>query len=455
MTADDGAKDPVARLLSRLLEGGSSSVPTSTMGRFGRTAFAAARAGTGALVGRIRNREANGLGAADLKTIEQLVVSLGGLKGLAMKIGQVLSYVDESLPPDARRLLATLQSQSQPIAFTDVERTLRDDLGPRAETLLGHLDPRPVSTASIGQVHRAFLDDGTAVAVKVRHPGMESAIRADFKGAEVGKALVRLLGPGLNIEEVLDEAKAGFLEECDYTTERANQERFASLFANHPHIRVPAVHGAWCSARILTTTWCDGRSFEAFVAGATQPERDAAGRALYEFYLGSLYRHGLFNADPHPGNLLFPEEGGIVVLDHGCVRRFDAKTVVSLVHLARAVRADDSPAMCEALARLGARAPTPGAHFDETRRLLRGFFSPTLVPGRRRLEAGVGIETTSVLRDKRSIMRLQLPGRLLFLFRIRFGLYAVLARLGAQLDWQALEDELAGAVVTPTFSPRD
>jgi hypothetical protein len=107
------------------------------------------------------------------------------------------------------------------------------------------------------------------------------------------------------------------------------------------------------------------------------------------------------------------------------------------------VREDDAASIREALERLGARKPVPGPAFDDTRRLLRGFFSPTLVSGRRRLQADVGIETRTVVRDKRSIMRMQLPGRLLFLFRIRFGLYAVLARLGAELDWQELEDDLA------------
>lgn len=436
------------KLLSRLLlEAGTSRVPTSALGRFGRTAFAAARVGTGTLLGRLRNRDRGslGLGAADIDAIAELVVSLGGLKGLAMKVGQILSYVDDSLPDESRRLLATLQSQSQPVPFGDIEKTLREDLGSQAEILLARMDPRPAATASIGQVHRARLPDGTEVAVKVRHGEIEAAIRADFKGAQVGTALVRLLGPGLNIDEMLAEAKAAFLEECDYIAERANQEAFGTIFRDHAAIKIPAVFGSWCSGRVLTTAWWEGRPFDRFVLQARQEERDAAGRALYEFYVGTLYRHGLFNADPHPGNLLFPEMRGTVILDHGCVRRFDAVTIEALLDLARAVREDDAPATCHALARLGAREPSPGPAFAETRRLLRGFFFPTLFPGKQRLQSGIGIEAKLLLRDKRLLLRLQLPGRLLFLFRIRFGLYAVLARLGAELDWQKLEAEMSAA----------
>ena len=113
------------------------------------------------------------------------------------------------------------------------------------------------------------------------------------------------------------------------------------LFSNHPQIEIPAVHGEWCSARILTSTWCEGRPFESFVEQATQQERDAAGKALYEFYLGALYRHGLFNADPHPGNLLFRRGGGTVILDHGCVR---------------GVRSETTPARPAAVERAPARA---------------------------------------------------------------------------------------------------
>ena len=168
-----------------------------------------------------------------------------------------------------------------------------------------------------------------------------------------------------------------------------------------------------------------------------------AGRALYEFYLGSLYRHGLFNADPHPGNLLFEAHGRLVVLDHGCVREFTPATVNAIAELSGAVRAGDDARLRAALKALGVRNPD-GPGFDVTRRLLHAFFAPVLKPGVRPMEAAVSLDLREVARNKKSMLRLQLPGKLLFLFRIRFGLYAVLARLGAKLDWQALEAEFSG-----------
>jgi len=428
----------VGELLARLSAQSGRPLPTSALGRLRRTVTAAVRTGADLAIGHLRGRD-----GVEAEVLERLILSMGELKGLAMKMGQILSYMDTTLPPEARELLSILQTRSQPTAFAAIEATLREDFGARADVLLAELVREPVATASVGQVHRASLPGGADVAVKVRHPGIEAAIRADFRSASIGKSLARLFAPGSDVNEFVAEAEARFLEECDYEQERRRQSRFAALYAGHPVVTIPTVHGQWCSRRVLTTSWHTGVGLDAFVQRATQPERDVAGRALYEFYLGSLYRHGLFNADPHPGNLIFERHGRLVVLDHGCVREFDAVTVIALADLSGAVRAGDDARMRAALEALGVRKPD-GPGFDVTRRMLRAFFEPVLKAGVRSMEAAVSLDLREVTRNKRSMLQLQLPGKLLFLFRIRFGLYAVLARLGAKLDWQALEAEFSG-----------
>jgi predicted unusual protein kinase regulating ubiquinone biosynthesis (AarF/ABC1/UbiB family) len=436
---DDGDNlGRVRELLARLSSESGTEIPTSAFGRLRRTATAAVRTGAGLAVGRLRGRE-----DIDAQLIERLVLSMGELKGVAMKIGQILSYMDTTLPPEARELLSILQVRSQPTSFAAIEAALREDFGMRADTLLGELVREPVASASIGQVHRARLPGGVEVAVKVRHLGIEAAIRADFRGAKLGKSMARLLAPGSDVTGLVAEAEARFLEECDYALERRHQVRFAALFASHPVLAIPAVHEDWCSGRVLTTSWHDGVGLDSFVHRATQDERNVAGRALYDFYLGTLYRHGLFNADPHPGNLLFEGDGRLTVLDHGCVREFDAATVTALADLSGAVRADDDARLRASLEALGVSRPD-GPGFDVTRQLLRGFFEPVLKAGVRPMTAAVSLDMGKLVRHKRSLLQLQLPGKLLFLFRIRFGLYAVLARLGAALDWQAMEAEFSG-----------
>src|SRR5262249_34187190 len=162
---------------------------------------------------------------------EKLVTRLGELKGLPMKMGQVLGFLDLELPEEMRRLLALLQTQSPPMPFATIERIVREDLGANAEALLAALEREPVSAASIGQVPRGRLDGGTVVAVKVRHPDIEQAIRSDFGAASTGTAFARLLmpGAGATAHEFVEEARLRLLEECDYRLEAERQKLFGRL----------------------------------------------------------------------------------------------------------------------------------------------------------------------------------------------------------------------------------
>jgi predicted unusual protein kinase regulating ubiquinone biosynthesis (AarF/ABC1/UbiB family) len=244
--------------------------------------------------------------------------------------------------------------------------------------------------------------------------------------------------------DFIHEARDAMLEECDFLLEADRQQTFFRLFARDETIRVPEVEREWCGPSVLTTRWLAGQTLEQFLASnPSQAQRDRAGIALFRFYVGTLYRHGLFHADPHPGNYAFQENGRVVVYDFGCVRKFDRPTVAAFAALVSAVRADDTPGMRSALIALGSKVPGDRAMMDHVRALLRGAFAPLVQTGPHPMEAGLGLVASEVLEDKRMMMRLALPGRLLFLFRLRFGLYAVLARLVAVADWSALESAWA------------
>lgn len=381
------------------------------------------------------------LSERDLAKLEVIVTRLGGLKGLPMKFGQIMSYLEIDMPEEARRLFAHLQRQSPGSPFARVEDTIRADLGDRAGALLSRMERSPVSIASIGQVHRATLPDGTGVAVKVRHPDMDAAIRSDFRAARVGTNMAGLVLPGMGAtaRDFVAELEARLLEECDYELEAERQRLFASIFAGHPTILVPPVHDAWCGPRVLTTTWQTGRDFEALCATASQDERNRVGAALFDFYVGTLYRRGLFHADPHPGNYEFCSDGRVVIFDYGCVRVFEPEVARSFAELAGAVRADSRTQTVSALRGLGAEPSPNDAAYAHLRQLLRSFFAPMLQPGVHPIDGRIVVDFKQMTRDKLAIARLRLPGRLVFLFRIRFGLYAVLSRLGAACDWSEME----------------
>lgn len=437
-------KDAVERLLALLRQSDQSAIPTSTFGRIRRTATTAVRTAGSALKSKV-----TGSATLDDETVAQLVMSLGELKGLAMKIGQILSYIDAPIPSNVRRQLAVLQAQSQRMPFSDVERTVRAELGPRADEFLAALEREPVSSASIGQVHRATLPADEHVAVKVLHSGIDTALRADFRGAQVGKRLARLLAPGADVDEFIDEAEQALLDECDYVREARQQERFARLYAGDPDIIVPAVHHEWSARRVFTTPWQDGASFEAFRVSATQAARDRAGTAMFRFYVGTFYAHGFFNNDPHPGNLLFHDDGRVIFLDYGGVRDFSPAIVKAMARLSFAVREGTDADVEAALQSLGARFDGRNANKERAAgvELARAFFAPLLAPGPRTIEVGFTRTMQNLMEHKRALLKLHLPGELLFLIRIRFGAYSVLSRLGASLDWRALEAAAAATAI--------
>jgi predicted unusual protein kinase regulating ubiquinone biosynthesis (AarF/ABC1/UbiB family) len=440
------AADAALELLAQLRADEGRAVPTGSFRRFGKTARVAAGTGIGMLGGIFRGRGKEGLAGMDLHRIERLVSSFGELKGLAMKAGQMLGYLDPTMPEEVRSLLALLQTQSQPMALKTLHGVLREELGERADELISGLDPEPVSVASIGQVHRGRLPDGTDVAVKVVHPGMAKAIESDFRAARIGPVMARLFAPGGagTMREFMAEMRARMLEECDYGLEAERQRTFGWLLRENPVLVVPSVHTQWSTGRVLTTTWEEGRGLEPFLASSPSQEvRNGFGRELFSFYFGTLYRTGWFHADPHPGNYAFRDDGKLVLYDFGCVREFDRKTVAGFVGLARAVAADDQEAIDSAWEVLGARPPRRKKDREIIRSLLRGFYGPLLQPGARPIDASISGEARDIMRSKITLMRLRLPGKFLFLFRIRFGLYAVLSRIGAVCDWQALELELA------------
>jgi predicted unusual protein kinase regulating ubiquinone biosynthesis (AarF/ABC1/UbiB family) len=431
---DDGLRD---RLVRRLLEA-AADIPTSTLGRLGRTGAALVRGGW---LARRRGDD-----ALDERAIARIVEGLGELKGVAMKAGQLASYVDVALPEALRSALAALQTHSQAMPLERVRAILRAELGDRAAVLAETLEPRPIAAASIGQVHRARLPDGTAVAVKVQYPEIEAAIEADFGPAAAGARFAALLFPHARVDAFVREAKSRFLEECDYEHEAAAQERFGAIYAADPVITVPAVHRGWSTRRVLTTTFVDGIGLDAFLASDPAPEiRDRLGRALFDFYVGTLFRHHIYDCDPHPGNAIFRSNGTVALLDYGCVRAFEPEFVGKLAALARAVHADERDALHRAFVDLGMVEEGGRYDFETARALVRAFHGPMLRDEFGAIDLGAARSFRQILDSKRKLMRLSLPGEFLFLFRIRFGLLSVLARLGARANWCRLERELVRA----------
>ena len=260
-----------------------------------------------------------------IRTAEDVAKELGEMKGVLMKVGQLVSFIAEGLPDEAQAALATLQADAAPMSPTLAASVVTNELGAEPEDVFARWDDLPVAAASIGQVHRATTTDGRPVAVKVQFPGVGAAIEEDLDGAEVLYTVFSALAlNGLDARGLVDELRARMREELDYRLEARNIAEFASHFAGHPWVRIPELLPELSTQQVLTTEWIDGMSWDQFMAVAPHETKQRAGEVIWRFGQHSIQRLGAFNGDPHPGNYRFHHDGSVTFLDFGLVKRWEA-----------------------------------------------------------------------------------------------------------------------------------
>jgi predicted unusual protein kinase regulating ubiquinone biosynthesis (AarF/ABC1/UbiB family) len=282
-----------------------------------------------------------------VRTAEGYAELLGNSKGALMKAGQMLSFavISPVVPAELRSIYQTalmrLRDDAPPMAPELAREVLECELGRRTEEAFAQFDWEPLAAASIGQVHAARLHDGRAVAVKIQYPGVADAIYADLKNTELLATFMSLTVGGMSPRKMNFDLRGAaremgerIIEELDYRLEAANQAEFAEYYRGHPFIHVPEVVGEFCAGRVLTQELVRGWLWsEALAAG--QELRDQWAEAIYRFTYGTYERIYKFNADPHPGNYVFHEDGSVSFLDFGCVKRFrreQVKMMDAIVH---------------------------------------------------------------------------------------------------------------------------
>src|SRR4051795_701284 len=281
----------------------------------------------------VRSKDA---GAAELdkrhlEAAERMVDALGQLKGAAMKIGQLASFIDtEFLPPEYRELyqekLADLRTAAPPMEWKKVRQVLEEEWDEPPEELFEDFEHDAAAAASIGQVHRATLPDGRHVAVKIQYPGVAKALRADMQNAGMIMRLAKALAPGLDAKAAAEELKERVLEELDYEYEAQNQRTFARAYRGHPFIYVPDVITRLSRTRVLVSEWVEGMGFDD-IKQLDHEQRTRFGEIVFRFYLGSIYQLQHFNADAHPGNYLLLNDGRVAFLDFGMTKRLDVEQI--------------------------------------------------------------------------------------------------------------------------------
>ncbi|MEA2266757.1 MAG: hypothetical protein QOE27_2340, partial [Solirubrobacteraceae bacterium] len=277
----------------------------------GRLAAGQAVKQLGTRAANVARGEEAGRAALDRRQVEtarQIVTALGTMKGAAMKLGQVMSFLDVGLvPPEYReefqRKLGELRDSAPQVSFKSMRKVIEAEYGESIGEVFAEFDPDPIAAASIGQVYRAVLDDGREVAVKVQYPGVAAAVRSDMQNLGMIMRLMKRVAPGLDARAIAEEIRVRIGEELDYELEASNQRAMARLFRGHPFIFVPEVIGSLSRERVMVTEFIRGRGFEE-LKDAPQEARDRLGEIVFRFYFGCMYRHHQFSGDPHPGNFM-------------------------------------------------------------------------------------------------------------------------------------------------------
>jgi predicted unusual protein kinase regulating ubiquinone biosynthesis (AarF/ABC1/UbiB family) len=388
---------------------------------------------------------------------EQILEVLGNMKGAAMKIGQVASYIDVgAFPEEAQERiqakLAELRDSAPRVPFKQMRRVIEDELGEKIGDVFEEFDEEAVAAASIGQVYRARLGEdagrhaGQQVAVKVQYPGVAEAVRSDLQNLGLLMRVLKRIAPGMDAKALTAEIKERLSDELDYEQEAQAQRAIARQWRGHPFVVVPDVITSLSRERVLVTEWVDGRSFED-VRELPRAERDRFGEIVFRFFSGSLHRNGLFSGDPHPGNYRLMEDGRVAFLDFGMTKRVDREHVAAEVAALRAGMERDADGLFGAMAALGyydAKDPelTPETVLDHFRAVTSWYIEDRDVTIDRELVSQVAID----LGDPRStywkqMRRQTMPAEALLARRMELLVLGVLGQLEATANWHRISRE--------------
>lgn len=290
---------------------------------------------------------------------ELLFKAITQLRGTAAKIAQMLGMETELLPERVREELCKSYHKMPPLNRVLVSKVIQKEFGKSPDKVFKAFDGDAMAAASLGQVHRAEIEEGKIVAVKLQYPGIHVSIDSDLKllRSLVGKGsalLPKHRKPNQAIVETsIDEIGARLLEETDYRLEAKN----TSWFKHHlliDGVEVPEVYPEYCTDRVITTELLDGKHLEDWLAtDPPQADRNKAAQLIYDTFLFSSMQLKSLHADPNPGNYLFKTNGDLALIDFGCVKRLSKEFTANLPQLLYAFYLNDFDRIVSAYDQMG------------------------------------------------------------------------------------------------------
>jgi predicted unusual protein kinase regulating ubiquinone biosynthesis (AarF/ABC1/UbiB family) len=431
-----------------------SRVPTGRLERLARIGLLAGEIAAGGVVESVRRLAGGGSDGGLFVTEEnaqRLAKRLSGMRGAAMKLGQMLSMEGEDLlPPAVADALSVLRADGDAMPAAQLRRVLGRAWGKGWQARLREFDWEPIAAASIGQVHRAVTLDGHELALKIQYPGVAQSISSDVDNLAATLRLARILPVDTDFSELIAEIKRQLRQEADYTMEAENLRRYGELLADSPEFVVPAVHEELTTSHVLAMDRLVGLPIED-LRGREHPQerRDLAGAALFRLVLRELFRFRFVQTDPNLANFLWlPDSDRIGLVDLGAAREISERLATLYADLCRAGMHGDRAALADVATEIGFLPPDANG---EQREAVLDFVAlgsePFAKPGVYDFAAS-NLPTRA--REDATRLAFSLgfrkppPPETLFVQRKLGGTFLLCARLGARFDARSImEAELA------------
>lgn len=441
-----------------------SRVPSSRVGRLWEYSGLATSVAFGVIGESFRRMATGGNDSGSLilspGNVERLVAKLSKMRGAALKIGQMMSFQDAKMMPEAlREILQRVQDKANYMPASQRDRVLVDNLGPNWRDKFAEFEERPMAAASIGQVHGAMLKDGRRVAVKIQYPGVAKSIDSDLNNIAILLNASRLLPRGLYLDKTIDNARTELTWECDYRREAECAKRFRKLLADDTDtFFVPAVIDHVSGPQVLTMEYVDGVAVTR-IQNFTQAQRDWIGTQILRLCFREICEFRFMQTDPNWTNFLYNSTTRkLELLDFGASREYPTAFVSTYCRLLRAAAAADRPACADLSQRIGyltgfESPEMVDAHISSMLTLAEPFASVSATPG-----AGPALEIydfadQTVTGRVRALIPLMLEKRLTpppeetySLHRKLSGAFLLCARLGSRVRCRELFNEALSRV---------
>jgi predicted unusual protein kinase regulating ubiquinone biosynthesis (AarF/ABC1/UbiB family) len=403
--------------------------------------YARVSSAMGGLAARLAGERYLGLPIDRARHAADLKAALGGIKGPLMKVAQMLATIPDALPKEYAGELAALQANAPPMGWPFVRRRMPAELGADWAKRFRSFEREAARAASLGQVHRATALDGRKLACKLQYPDMASAVEADLAQLKLVMTIYQRYDRAIATAEIHAEIAERLREELDYRREAAHMRLYRSMLAGERAVAVPEALPDLSTARLLTMTWLEGSPFlEAVKAPAER--RNAIAQHMFRAWYVPFYYYGIIHGDPHPGNYTVRADGGINLMDFGCIRVFPPPFVQGVIDLYHALDRDDEALAIHAYESWGF-GNLSREMIAALNRWANFLYAPLLDDRKRRIQdAATGAYGRDVAEEvHREIRRLggvKPPREFVFMDRAAIGLGSVFMHLKAEINWHRL-----------------